>query len=84
MDGDAHWPTGFPTLSVSLPCIFLLFVVRVLSSGGADLACSFGWWPMLICSERNVLLAGGWFVLREKYCWLVADKPNEQGESGGG
>jgi hypothetical protein len=22
--------------------------------------------------------AGGWFVLREKYCWLVADKPNEQ------
>jgi hypothetical protein len=22
-----------------------------------------------------------WFVLREKYCWLVADKPNEQGLS---
>jgi hypothetical protein len=21
----------------------------------------------------------GWFVLREKYCWLVADEPNEQG-----
>jgi hypothetical protein len=20
------------------------------------------------------------FVLREKYCWLVADKPSEQGE----
>jgi hypothetical protein len=20
-----------------------------------------------------------WFVLREKYSWLVADKPNEQG-----
>jgi hypothetical protein len=20
-----------------------------------------------------------WFVLREKYCWLVADKPSEQG-----
>jgi hypothetical protein len=19
----------------------------------------------------------GWFVLREMYCWLVADKPNE-------
>jgi hypothetical protein len=29
-------------------------------------------------AERKVLLAGGWFVLREKYCWLVADKPNEQ------
>jgi hypothetical protein len=26
------------------------------------------------------LVAGGWFVLREKYCWLVADKPSEQGE----
>jgi hypothetical protein len=22
-----------------------------------------------------------WFVLREKYCWLVADKPSEQGET---
>jgi hypothetical protein len=32
-------------------------------------ACSVGWW----------LTAGGWFVLREKYCWLVADKPSEQG-----
>jgi hypothetical protein len=30
-----------------------------------------------------VLLAGccGWFVLREKYCWLVTDKPNEHGVS---
>jgi hypothetical protein len=26
------------------------------------------------------LVAGGWFVLREKYCWLVADKPSEQAE----
>jgi hypothetical protein len=24
------------------------------------------------------LVAGGWFVMREKYCWLVADKPSEQ------
>jgi hypothetical protein len=24
------------------------------------------------------LVARGWFVLREKYCWLTADKPNEQ------
>jgi hypothetical protein len=29
---------------------------------------------MLICS-----LTAGWFVLREKYCWLVANKPNEHG-----
>jgi hypothetical protein len=33
---------------------------------------------MLVCSERRVLVAGGWFVLKEKYCWLVADKPSEQ------
>jgi hypothetical protein len=25
------------------------------------------------------LVADGWFVLREKYCWLVADKPSEHG-----
>jgi hypothetical protein len=24
------------------------------------------------------LVAGGWFVVREKYYWLVADKPSEQ------
>jgi hypothetical protein len=24
------------------------------------------------------LVAAGWFVLREKYCWLVADKLSEQ------
>jgi hypothetical protein len=28
------------------------------------------------------LIAGGWFVLREKYCWLVADKPSEQAKKG--
>jgi hypothetical protein len=33
---------------------------------------------VLVCSERRVLFAGGWFVVREKYCWLVADKPNPQ------
>jgi hypothetical protein len=40
-----------------------------------------GWWLVLICSEEKYcrLVASGWFVLREKYCWLVADKPNEQG-----
>jgi hypothetical protein len=41
-----------------------------------------GWRLVLICSERKVLLADRWWliVLREKYCWLVADKPNEQGD----
>jgi hypothetical protein len=35
---------------------------------------------VLVCSERKVLwlVVGGWFVLREKYCWLMADKPSEQ------
>jgi hypothetical protein len=31
--------------------------------------------------EYYWLVAGGWFVVREKYCWLVADKPSEQGEA---
>jgi hypothetical protein len=56
---------------------------------GADLfweKSTIGWCLVLICSERKVLLAGYWlitscwFVLREKYCWLMADKPNELGE----
>jgi hypothetical protein len=37
------------------------------------------WLLMLICSERKALLAGSWFFPREKYCWLVTNKPNEQG-----
>jgi hypothetical protein len=41
---------------------------------------------VLVCSERKVCwlvaggwFAGGWFVLREKYCWPVADKPSQHG-----
>jgi hypothetical protein len=26
-------------------------------------ACSFGWWLMLICSERKVLLVGCWWMV---------------------
>jgi hypothetical protein len=37
--------------------------------------CSLFGWLVLVCSERRVLLAGCWFVVGEKYCWLVADKP---------
>jgi hypothetical protein len=37
-------------------------------------------WCWFILRERYCwLVAGGWFVVREKYCWLVADKPSEQG-----
>jgi hypothetical protein len=37
-------------------------------------------WCWFVLSEKYCwLVVDGWFVLREKYCWLVADKPNEQG-----
>jgi hypothetical protein len=40
-----------------------------------------GGWCWFILREKYCwLVAGGWFVVREKYCWLVADKPSEQGE----
>jgi hypothetical protein len=37
-----------------------------------------GWCWFVLREKYCWLIAGGWFVLREKYCWLVADKPNEQ------
>jgi hypothetical protein len=40
----------------------------------------FNLWPNEL-RIQHVRLAGGWFVLREKYCWLVADKPSEQADS---
>jgi hypothetical protein len=36
-----------------------------------------GWCRFVLREKYCWLIAGGWFVLREKYCWLVADKPNE-------
>jgi hypothetical protein len=38
-----------------------------------------GWCWFVLREKYFWLVAGGWFILREKYCWLVADKPNEQG-----
>jgi hypothetical protein len=46
----------------------------------------FGWlvadrWCWFVLREKYCwLIAGGWFVLREKYCWLVADKSSEHGD----
>jgi hypothetical protein len=37
-----------------------------------------GWCWFVLRKKYCWLVAGGWFVLREKYCWLVADKPSEQ------
>jgi hypothetical protein len=39
-----------------------------------------GWCWFVLREKYCWLIAGGWFVLREKHCWLVADKPNEQGK----
>jgi hypothetical protein len=38
-----------------------------------------GWCWFVLREKYCWLVASGWFVLREKYCWLVADKPSEQG-----
>jgi hypothetical protein len=40
-----------------------------------------GWCWFVLREKYCWLVAGGWFILREKYCWLVADKPSEQGGS---
>jgi hypothetical protein len=39
------------------------------------------WCWFVLREEYCWLVADGWFVLREKYCWLVADKPTEQGRN---
>jgi hypothetical protein len=40
-----------------------------------------GGWCWFVLREKYCwLVADGWFVLREKYCWLVADKPSEQAD----
>jgi hypothetical protein len=41
-----------------------------------------GWCWFVLREKYCWLIAGGWFVLREKYCWLVADKPSEQAAYG--
>jgi hypothetical protein len=38
-----------------------------------------GWCWFVLREKYYWLVASGWFVLREKYCWLVPDKPSEQG-----
>jgi hypothetical protein len=38
-----------------------------------------GWYWFVLREKYCWLVAGGWFVVREKYCWLMADKPSEQG-----
>jgi hypothetical protein len=40
-----------------------------------------GWCWFVLREKYCWLVADGWFVPREKYCWLVADKPSEQAQS---
>jgi hypothetical protein len=40
-----------------------------------------GWCWFVLREKYCWLVAGGWFVVREKYCWLMADKPSEQAVS---
>jgi hypothetical protein len=37
-----------------------------------------GWCWFVLREEYCWLVANGWFVLRERYCWLVGNKPSEQ------
>jgi hypothetical protein len=60
---------------------------RIVACGPFELNSLFGWlvadgWCWFVLREEYCwLVADGWFVLREKCCWLVADKPCEQGEN---
>jgi hypothetical protein len=38
-----------------------------------------GWCWFVLREKYCWPVADGWFGLREKYCWLVVDKPNDQG-----
>jgi hypothetical protein len=40
---------------------------------------AYGWCWFVLREEYCWLVADDWFVVREKYCWLVADKPSEHG-----
>jgi hypothetical protein len=44
---------------------------------------TYGWCWFVLREKYCWLVADGWFVLREKYRWLVADKPNEQASQRG-
>jgi hypothetical protein len=46
-------------------------------------ACLVGWWLMagagLFWEKSSWLIAGAWFGLREKYCWLVQGRAQDLG-----
>jgi hypothetical protein len=40
-----------------------------------------GWCWFVLREKYCWLVVDDWFVMREKYCWLVADKTSEQAAS---
>jgi hypothetical protein len=56
-------------LNFALPKPGLLPVSNIQT---ANAACSFGWWLMLICCERKVLLAGCWWLICSERKVLLA------------
>jgi hypothetical protein len=87
---SSFWSFGCPATAAmprkgrttTLATSFPLVIV-----GGRASRSMFGWlvadgWCWFVLREEYCwLVADGWFVVREKYCWLVADKPSEQGAS---
>jgi hypothetical protein len=71
-------------------CVVFIFLSCILQSHEIfnliQLSSLFVWlvadgWCWFVLREKYCwLVAGGWFVLSEKYCWLMADKPSEQAD----
>jgi hypothetical protein len=57
------------------------FFCKTLYSNPQPVRSAGGWCWFVLREKYCWLIAGSWFVLREKYCWLVADKPSEFGAS---
>jgi hypothetical protein len=70
---------------VAAPAVFALAFLLAASCCKLNNYSLFVWlvadgWCWFVLREKYCWLIGdGWFILREKYCWLVTDKPNEQG-----
>jgi hypothetical protein len=41
-----------------------------------------GWCWFVLKKKYYQVAVGDWFIMREKYCWLVADKPDEHDSFG--
>jgi hypothetical protein len=94
-EGQARRCPSPKSCPVSLPLLFLLSPSFCCPSPGCISTTTpnhptvslFVWlvadgWCWFVLREKYCwLVAGGWFIVREKYCWMVADKPSEQAPS---